>query len=201
VPRRLISGDVDQQSPPTRPRRLAAPSPPLADDAIRLDPLDERYVPDFERMLDDVDIVRHTRVPMNPPQGFAARWVGRYVTGWEDGSCAGFAILSTEAAFLGLAGIVDLDLHARQGEIGYVVLGEARGRGVAGRALRLVTDWAFEGLTLERIELRIDVDNEPSIRVAERAGYRRDGVLRSLHFKEDLRADLAVYSMLAADPR
>jgi RimJ/RimL family protein N-acetyltransferase len=49
------------------------------------------------------------------------------------------------------------------------------------------------------VELRIDVGNEPSIRVAERAGYRRDGVLRSLHFKEDVRTDVAVYSLLAGD--
>ena len=183
------------------PRRLTAPSPPLADDAVRLEPLDERHVADFERMLDDAHIVRHTRVPTNPPNGFAAKWVGRYVKGWQDGSCAGFAILSKDAEFLGLAGLVDLDLHARQGEIGYAVLGAARGRGVAGRALRLVTDWAFEALGLERVELRIDVDNEPSIRVAERAGYCREGVFRSLHFKEDARADLAIYSLLAGDPR
>jgi RimJ/RimL family protein N-acetyltransferase len=183
------------------PRRLRAPSPPLADDAVRLDPLDERYVPDFERVLDDAGIVRYTRVPTNPPNGFAARWIGRYVKGWQDGSCAGFAILSTESAFLGFAAIVDLDLRACQGEIGYAVIGEARGRGIAGRALRLITGWALDGLGLERVELRIDLDNEASIRVAERAGYHRDGVLRSLHFKEDLRADLAIYSLLAADPR
>jgi RimJ/RimL family protein N-acetyltransferase len=201
VPRRLISGSVDEQSPPTRLKRWTAPSPPLADDAVRLEPLDERYVPDFERLLDDPEIVRHTRVPTNPPNGFAARWIGRYVTGWNDGSCAGFAILSEEAAFLGFAAIVDLDLRARQGEIGYLVVGEARGRGVAGRALRLLTDWAMEGLRLERAELRIDIDNASSIRVAERAGYRREGVLRSLHFKEDSRADFAVYSFLAGDPR
>jgi RimJ/RimL family protein N-acetyltransferase len=151
--------------------------------------------------MDDADIVRYTRVPSNPPNGFAARWVGRYVKGWQDGSCAGFAILSQEGTLLGFAAIVDLDLRARQGEIGYAVVGEARGRGVAGRALRLVTDWAIEGLGLERVELRIDVENEPSIRVAKRAGYRREGVLRSLHFKEDSRADIAVYSLLAGDPR
>ena len=123
------------------------------------------------------------------------------MTGWQDGSCAGFAILSEDAEFLGLVGLVDLDLGTRQGEIGYVVIGEARGRGVAGRALRLVTDWAFDDLELERVELRIDVDNEPSIRVAERAGYRRDGVLRSLQLKEGLRTDRAGYSQRAGAPR
>jgi RimJ/RimL family protein N-acetyltransferase len=183
------------------PRRLKAPSPPLADDAIRIEPLDERFVPDFERLMDDPEVIRNTRVPSSPPKGFAGRWIGRYTRGWEDGSCAGFAILGESGTFLGFVAIVDLDLPARQGEIGYVVAREARGRGVAGRALRLVTAWAFDGLRLERVELRIDVGNEPSIRVAERAGYRRDGVLRSLHFKEDVRTDVAVYSLLAGDMR
>jgi RimJ/RimL family protein N-acetyltransferase len=201
VPRRLISGSVDEQSPPTRPKRLAPPSPPLADDAIRLEPLDERHVADFEGLIDDPEVLRNTRVPSTPPNGFAAKWIGRYTKGWQDGSSAGFAILSDDGAFLGFAAIVDLDLPAREGEIGYVVAPEARGRGVAGRALRLVTDWALGALGLERVELRIDVANEPSIRVAERAGYRREGVLRSLYFKEGVRTDCVLYSMLPGDAR
>jgi RimJ/RimL family protein N-acetyltransferase len=183
------------------PRRLTAPSPPLADDAIRLEPLDERFIPDFERLMDDPDIVRNTRVPSHPPAGFADRWVGRYVKGWQDGSCAGFAILSGDDSFLGFVALVGLDLPAQQGEIGYVVAREARGRGVAGRALRLITGWALNGLLLDRVELRIDVSNAPSIRVAERIGYRREGVLRSLHFKEEVRTDIAVYSLLPGDER
>jgi RimJ/RimL family protein N-acetyltransferase len=183
------------------PRRLRAPSPPLADDAVRLDPLDERYVTDFERLLDDPDVVRYTRVPSVPPPDFAAAWVGRYVEGWEDGSRAGFAIVSPGARFLGFGGVVDLDFDAAQGEIGYVVAPEARGRGVAGRALRLITGWALGELGLERVELHIDPENTPSIRVAERCAYIREGVLRSLHFKEGLRADTAIYSLLRGDPR
>jgi RimJ/RimL family protein N-acetyltransferase len=201
VPRRLIGGSVDEQSPPTRPRRWTAPAPPLADDLIRLEPLDERFIQDFEGLVDDPDVVRNTRVPSGPPDGFAADWIGRYTRGWADGSCAGFAILDKGGAFQGFAAIVDLDLPARQGEIGYVVAREARGRGVAGRALQLVTDWAFEGLGLDRVELRIDVANQPSIRVAERAGYHCDGILRSLHFKEDIRRDFAVYSLLRGETR
>jgi RimJ/RimL family protein N-acetyltransferase len=183
------------------PRRLTAPSPPLADDAIRLEPLDERFIADFDRLMDDPDVVRNTRVPSNPPAGFAARWVGRYVKGWQDGSCAGFAIVSGDDSFLGFVAVVGLDLPARQGEIGYVVARDARGRGIAGRALELITDWALDGLLLERVELRIDVGNTPSIRVAERIGYRREGVLRSLHFKEDVRSDVAVYSLVRGDER
>jgi RimJ/RimL family protein N-acetyltransferase len=183
------------------PRRLRAPSPPLADDAIRLDPLDERYVADFERLLGDPVVLRNTRVPSLPPPGFASAWVGRYVQGWEDGSRAGFAIVAPEARFLGFGGVVDLDLEAAQGEIGYVVVAEARGRGVARRALRLITGWALGELGLERVELHIDPENTASIRVAERCAYVREGVLRSLHFKEGLRGDTAIYSLLRSDPR
>ena len=46
-------------------------------------------------------------------------------------------------------------------------------------------------LGLQRVELHIDPENEASIRVAERCGYVREGVLRSLHFKEHLRGDTA----------
>jgi len=183
------------------PRSLRPPSRPLADDTIRLEPIDERFVPDFERLLEDPEVVRNTRVPSSPPPDFASLWVGRSVEGWQDGSRAGFAILSPEATFLGFGGLVDLDLDAGQGEIGYVVAPEARGRGVASRALRLITGWAIDELGLERVELHIDPENTASIRVAERCAYVREGVLRSLHFKDAIRADTAIYSMLPADPR
>jgi RimJ/RimL family protein N-acetyltransferase len=180
---------------------LAPPSPPLADDVIRLDPVDERYVRHFAGLVHDPEIVRYTRVPETPPPGFEKTWVGRYTAGWRDGSRAGFAIISADGGFLGMAGIVDLDLDAREGEIGYMVAEAARGRGVAGRALRLITDWALGDLGLQRIELLIAVDNAGSIRVAERVGYRRDGLLRSVHLKGDRRADMLVYSLLPGDPR
>jgi RimJ/RimL family protein N-acetyltransferase len=170
--------------------------PPLSDEAIRLEPLDERFVPDFEQLASDPEVVRFTRVPARTDSSFAATWVGRYVAGWDDGSRAGFAILSSDDEFLGLAAIVDLDLAGRQAEIGYVVAPAARGRGVAGRALRLVSAWALGPLGLERVELRISADNEPSLRVAERLGFVREGVLRSLHLKDDVRSDTAVYSLL-----
>jgi len=183
------------------PRGLRPPSPPLADDAIRLDPLAPRYVPDFERLLEDPDVVRNTRVPSSPPPDFASSWIARYADGWQDGSRAGFAILSHEAVFLGFGGVVDLDLDAAQGEIGYVVAPGARGRGVASRALRLITGWALDELGLERVELHIDPDNTASIRVAERCAYIREGVMRSLHFKESIRGETVIYSLLRTDPR
>lgn len=59
------------------------------------------------------------------------------------------------------------------GEVSYWVAASARGRGVAVRALRLFSDWAFGVLGLSEIRLWTHADNVASRLVAERAGYRR----------------------------
>ena len=145
-------------------------------------------------------MAEYTYVPSDATEDFIPTWIQRYVDGWADGSKAGFVIHdAADDAFLGFGSIVNLDLEVRQGEIGYALLESARGRGAASGAVRLLTDWGFRELGLIRLELRIDATNEASARVAERCGYRRDGVLRSLHFKEGRRTDVGIWSRLASD--
>ena len=84
-------------------------------------------------------------------------------------------------------------------ELGYIVHPAARGRGVATQALILLTRWAFEELGALRAYLFIDVENAPSLRVAQRAGYVREGLLRSVHLKQDLRGDAELWSRLPSD--
>jgi RimJ/RimL family protein N-acetyltransferase len=98
-----------------------------------------------------------------------------------------------------MAGLVQIHLDIGEGELGYIVAPAARGRGVAGRAIRLLAGWAFREVGLMRLEAWIDVANEPSIRVVERAGFTYEGIRRSVHFKENLRADMAIYSLLPGD--
>jgi RimJ/RimL family protein N-acetyltransferase len=174
---------------------LRPPDPILADEAIRLVRLTPAHEPEVAALVQDEDMRTYTRVPTEPPPGFAATWLARYEEGWQDGSRAGFAIETHDGEFLGLGMYVRLE----QGEIGYVVGRAARGRGVASRALRLLTHWGFSQLGLERIELWIDTANERSERVAERAGYIRDGVLRSYWFKEEIRRDFGIWSKLRSD--
>jgi RimJ/RimL family protein N-acetyltransferase len=98
-----------------------------------------------------------------------------------------------------MAGLVVIEREENQAEIGYIVAREARGRGIATRALGLVTDYALGEVGLERVQLLIDVENAPSVRVAERCGYLREGVARSLYVKPGRRADMVVYSRLPGD--
>ncbi|HSP90664.1 MAG TPA: GNAT family N-acetyltransferase, partial [Vicinamibacterales bacterium] len=65
-------------------------------------------------------------------------------------------------------------------EVGYWVKREARRRGVATAAARLVIRWAFEELGFERLELATYPGNVTSQRLAESLGFRREGLLRGV---------------------
>jgi RimJ/RimL family protein N-acetyltransferase len=171
----------------------------LADDQITLEPLTQSDVPELARLVDDPEIIRFTRVPSGADETFVLGWIGNYERGWQDGSRAGFAVRDRDGAFLGFAALVELDLEHHEGELGYMVAPAARGKGVASRAVELLTRWSFDELELLRVELRIDVENTASARVAERSGYQREGVLRNVYFKEGARCDLAVWSRLSQD--
>jgi RimJ/RimL family protein N-acetyltransferase len=167
---------------------------------IALAPLDQTHLSAVERMLEDEDVLRFTRVPVPVPEGFAQSWLDAYGDGQPDDTSVGFAVIDDAGAFLGLALAPTIEAKAATAEIGYVVVPAARGRGVATEALRLITDWAFAERGLERLELRISVANEASKRVAMRCGYRREGVLRSAYFKDGLREDTEIWSRLPGDP-
>jgi RimJ/RimL family protein N-acetyltransferase len=86
-------------------------------------------------------------------------------------------------------------------EIGYWIRADARGRGATTRALVLLSRAALDREGVERVQLRADVENASSRKVAEKAGFRLEGVLRSAHWNPRLgrRQDWAMYSLLPVD--
>jgi RimJ/RimL family protein N-acetyltransferase len=62
--------------------------------------------------------------------------------------------------------------------LGYWLLREARGRGFASRAVALVVEWALAQPAVAELEAFVEPWNAESIRVAERAGFSRDRLLR-----------------------
>jgi RimJ/RimL family protein N-acetyltransferase len=167
---------------------------------VRLEPLGEQHLAGVTAMFDDEDVLRYTRIPNPVPPGWERDWLGFYDEGRREGTREAFAVVDGDGAFLGLALAFGIDREGQQLELGYVVAPHARGRGVATRSLQLLTDWAFAELDALRIELWISVSNEPSKRVADHAGYRYEGTLRSFHFKQGVRDDFEVWSRLLSDP-
>jgi RimJ/RimL family protein N-acetyltransferase len=89
---------------------------------------------------------------------------------------------------------------AQTGHIGYWCVRHSRGRGITTHALRMLCDYAFKELALERLDLITDPDNLASQRVAQSAGFQREGVLRShVTHPDGRRRDSVIFSLLPAN--
>jgi RimJ/RimL family protein N-acetyltransferase len=166
---------------------------------ISLQPLGDDHLADMAALIADAEVRRFTRIPDELPDGFVRSWLERYKAGREDGTCAGFAVLDEQGRFAGLGLAPAIDSESGEVEIGYIVAAGARGRGVATEMLRRLTAWALDELGAQRLVLIIDVENVASSRVAARAGYSLEGVMRSIFVKAGVRRDAELWSRLPGD--
>ena len=91
-----------------------------------------------------------------------------------------------------------LDSERKIVEIGYFVLPHARRRGFATTIARLLSVHAFT-LGIERVAAYVNVGNTASERVAERAGFTREGVVRSMPKPDGRRVDKTLFSLLPGE--
>jgi RimJ/RimL family protein N-acetyltransferase len=183
------------------PRRILLPGEPLVDGDTALRPWRDGDVAALVQACQDPEIARWTRVP-NPYGETDARayLLARYDAVFA-GLSAPFAIV--EAGDGELVGSISLMRFAWQharGEVGYWLAGDARGRGHATRAVRLIAAWGFDTLGLERIDLLAATGNLLSQQVAERAGFTREAVLRSYMQGTYERQDMVAFGLLAGEP-
>jgi RimJ/RimL family protein N-acetyltransferase len=164
----------------------------VEDGEIALRPFTEADVPAITAACQDPEIPRWTSVP-SPYSEEDAR---RFVRGLENERA--FAVVHAQTdELLGSVGFGLVD--DRRAVFGYWTRKEARGRGVASRALRLLTHWAAREHGLARLQLIVEPANTASIRVAEKAGFRREGLLRSYIELRGTRRDVYLYALLPED--
>jgi [ribosomal protein S5]-alanine N-acetyltransferase len=180
---------------------LVPPEPPLADDVVTLRPWRPDDAPAIAAAIGgDPEIARWLdEVPQPYGLDHALAYVAACTRGWEEGTGASFAVLDpVDGRLLGSVGLRLAELPAGVAEAGYWVAREARGRGVATHALRLASRWLFREVEVARLQLRADALNVPSQRVAEKAGFTREGVLRSVRYNARLgrRVDFVMFSLL-----
>jgi RimJ/RimL family protein N-acetyltransferase len=83
-------------------------------------------------------------------------------------------------------------------EIGYWLYPRARGRGVATKVARALAEYAFT-LGLQRVVAHVELGNVASERVLERAGFSREGVIRSRPNSSGRRVDKTLFFLLAGE--
>jgi ribosomal-protein-alanine N-acetyltransferase len=100
----------------------------------------------------------------------------------------------TTDAYLGEVMIVMCE-H-RVGELGCGLSPLARGRAIATEAFAMFVRWSATTLDLGRLQVLVAQENEPALRLAERTGFRREGLLRSYWEHDGDRLDAVMLSML-----
>jgi RimJ/RimL family protein N-acetyltransferase len=167
---------------------VIAPDPPLAAEGVVLRARDDDDASWIADAYGEPDIAEFI-VEMPPPR----RWT----------PSESVELVIADATRSEPLGVVSLRIAERDpalAAVGYWLRQQARGRGAATVAVQLVARWAFDALGVQRLELTTVPENVASQRVAERAGFTREGVLRALQATRDgARHDTVMYSLLPAD--
>jgi RimJ/RimL family protein N-acetyltransferase len=178
---------------------LHLPDPPLTDDVVTLRPFTLGDVEWVTEGCQDPGVARFTSVPQPYTPEHAHEWIGGHAQRRATGEALHLAVTAaSDGAPLGAVGLQRIAWDHLRGEIGYWIGPWARGREAAPRAVRVLAAHAFE-VGLRRIEVVPYADNPASQRVAEKAGCRREGVLRSYFLARGERHDCIMYSLLPGD--
>jgi hypothetical protein len=184
---------------PDQPMTLSYPNPPLTDGTVTLRRYETTDIGCVEEGSRDPDIPSGTTVPAKfrkrkvlpgssasgdvTKRARDSRWRSRRHTPMRRSGtstcCSGGNLARSRSA----TGLVE----------------RARGRGFGSRAVALLALWAVTTAGLARVEALVVPDNIASQRVLEKAGFQREGHLRSYLVFETRRADAFVYSLLPSD--
>jgi RimJ/RimL family protein N-acetyltransferase len=182
--------------------RLAFPDPPLAAAGLALRRPGADDVPWITAACNNRELSRYIPgIPYPYSQADARAFIAHAGQGWAQGTGAAFVI--ADAATGDGWGTIGLHLYSADAELaeaGYWLRREARGQGAATTAVRLVSGWAFTKLGIRRLNLLTAPENAASQRVAERAGFTREGLLRAWLPTSGGRRDSVMYSLLPGDP-
>ena len=180
----------------------AIPQPSLGDGVVLLRPLRREDAAIKATWGADADIVRWTGVPAGDTLAGALE----YIAAAEESRRAGRAILLA---------IIDAQVRRRVvgscdirrpeprdpalGEMTMLLSQEARGRGLATRALALLIEWGVRDLEMQRIQAVVHPENARSIAMFERLGFQREGLLRRLRPRATGREDRILFAVLAEE--
>ncbi len=127
-------------------------------------------------------------------------WIESQPEEWEKGIAYGFAITdSSNGLFLGGCGINRIEKEWGLANLGYWVRTSRTKKGVATAATLLLARFAFNELKLNRVEIITAVDNKASLRVAEKAGATKEGILGNGTTMNGNPCDAVVFSLIPQD--
>lgn len=179
---------------------LRPPERPLTDGIILLRAWRESDASGLAAVLNDSETERWTTTPQPYGPDDALQWFATHPEAWSTGRSAAMAVIEvSNERVVGSAELKVSDWSQQVGEVAYAVGSTDRGKGVATRAVELLSRWALGQVGLERLELFTHPENIASQRVAQKAGFVREGIARSARVMRGHRVDLVRFSLIRSD--
>jgi ribosomal-protein-alanine N-acetyltransferase len=111
----------------------------------------------------------------------------------------GIADPAPGALLIGACGLNDIHAEHRRGELGYWLLPDYWGRGIAAECVGAMLEYAYGPMGLHRVAAEVEVANHASRRLLDRLGFRLEGIRRDFERKHGSFIDLMIYARLATD--
>jgi RimJ/RimL family protein N-acetyltransferase len=177
--------------------------PVLVGDGVCLRPLAEEDVPLLARWLFDSDVLHWLQLSEDPPELRTEEAVReRYERMQADPFTETWRVDTVEGIPVGQIELVDIHPLQRRAEM-HLLVGEKDiwGRGYGTRAVRLLLGHAFDDLGLHRVFAMADEDNVRVIRLFERCGFAREGLLRRHRRRHGRSVDMVMMGILEDEYR
>lgn len=180
---------------------LPAEQPVLEGAPIRLRPLVAEDAPKVADVAGAREIADTTiSVPHPYPPEAAAEWIAKAGREWVAGTGAIFAVeRAKDGELVGSIGVREIDRSHLQAELGFYVGVPWWGNGYAAAAVRILLPFVFGPLGMNRVYAHHMVRNPASGRVLEKAGFRREGLLRQRVRKWGVYEDVVLLALLRSD--
>ena len=154
----------------------------------------------YENWASDPEVTRFLTWPTHTDAGVSRRVLGDWIPRYADGGFFNWAIeLKETGRVIGNISVVKLNEGTEAADIGYCLGRAYWGRGIMPEALRAVMDYLFDTVGLNRVAACHDVNNPKSGKVMEKAGMKREGVLRGAGRNNQGICDEVWYAALKID--
>lgn len=124
-----------------------------------------------------------------------------FKTGYEEEQSIRWGItLKPSDRVIGTCGFSDFD-HFSRAELGYELANDYWGLGIMGEALRAIIPFGFYEIDMHRIQASVFPENQASLKLLEKLGFQREGVLRQYTYikHRDVWEDCLLLALLKAD--
>ena len=173
------------------------PFPNLESDRLLLRRIVEGDVQEIFAMRSDAENMKYIPRPLVKNLDEAMEHLAKIDSGIENNEAINWAItLKGNSKLLGIIGFYRTKHEHYRSEIGYMLLPEIHGKGIASEAVGIVTKFGFKKMKLHSIEAVIDPKNSASEKVLQKNGFIKEAHFKENEFFEGKFLDSIIYSKL-----